>query len=196
MDDIKKVNINIPIPKIKRRERKTKKATGGNPLPVVSTIKFGGDKKPEVMTLNPKPNQDINPTITKQPINIHLNPKPTLLQTPSIKKITPTNIKIIHNKKLIRKTIGLNPTIQIKPNKRRNFTLKRKFSPKNITIHFENTNDIKNKRENIIKDINNMDEKTINAKLIERGLLRPTANPPLEWKKNILIDVLMLPTRL
>jgi hypothetical protein len=185
MSDIKHVNINIPIPK-EKRQRKTKKASGGNPVPVLSTIRYGGDKKPEPITN----------LVTKPTINIKLAEKPTikLAEKPNVTVAPPTKVKIVDNKTPIQKKAPIN--VLIKPNKRRNFTLKRKFAPKNITIHFENANDIKKKREEIVNKVNNMDEKDINAKLMANGLLRPSANPPLQWKKSMLVDILMFPTRL
>jgi hypothetical protein len=195
MSDIKHVNINIPIPK-EKRQRKTKKASGGDPMPVLSTIRYGGNKKPEVVT-NPvnKPEMVNNP-VNKPTINIKLAEKPTikLAEKPNVTNAPPTKVKIVDNKTPIQRKAPVN--VLIKPNKRRNFTLRRKFAPKNITIHFENANDIKKKREEVVNKVNKMEEKDINAKLMANGLLRPSANPPLQWKKSMLVDILMFPTRL
>jgi hypothetical protein len=215
MSDIKQVNINVPIPKVKK-ERKTRKmdkenkvnkpVTGGNPLPnpmpvqvsnpmpvqvsnpmpVLSTIRIGGNKSINNMAHN-KPIININvPTNNAPSVNL-----------PSAKKITPNSVKIVNSKKpAIRKIISEHPKLNIQPNKRRNFTLKRKFTSKNIIIQVENANEIKKSRENIEAKIKAMTEDEITKKLISRGLMRPTANPPLKWKQSMMADIMMFPTRL
>lgn len=198
MSDIKQVNINVPIPKVKK-ERKTRKSEksekvmktieGGNPMPVLSTIRVGGEHTNNIVQSLNKPTIKINIPNT--------DTNKTLINLPSAKKITPNSVKIVNSKKpLLRKTITDYPKVNIQPNKRRNFTLKRKFSSKNITIHIENANSIKKSRENIENKVKVMNEDEISKKLIARGLMRPTANPPLKWKQNMMRDIMLFPTRL
>ena len=186
MTDIKQVNINVPITKVKkeRKTRKTEKVVkGGDPLPVLSTIRVGGQ------------NPDIKPHVNKPTLNINI-PKVSANVEP-VKKTTPNAVKIVNSKKTqIRKPNNEQTKIHIQPNKRRNFTLKRKFSSKNVTIQVENENTIAQSRQNVENKINIMNEDEINQKLIMRGLMRPKANPPLKWKKNMLRDIMLFPARL
>lgn len=190
MTDIKHVNINVPIAKVKK-ERKTRKTEknvekvvkGGDPMPVLSTIRVGGQ------------NPDIKLPVNKPTLNINI-PKVSANVEP-VKKTTPNAVKIVNSKKpQVRKANAEQTKIHIQPNKRRNFTLKRKFSSKNITIQVENAHTIAQSRQNVENKVNIMNEDEINQKLIARGLMRPKANPPLKWKKNMLRDIMLFPARL
>jgi hypothetical protein len=173
------------IRKSAEKEEKADKV-GGNPVPVLSTIRFGGK-------IAETPN-----IVDKKPIlNINLTKKHALEQNTPGTKPTQNNVKIIDSKKPIhRKTIHTDAKIHIQPNKRRNFTMKRKFTSKNIMINIENLDQIKKSRKAIEEKVRNMSEQEITTNLIKKGLLRPNANPPRSWKENTLIDIMMFPVRL
>ena len=190
MTDIKEIKINVPIPVSKTRKGKRvpklekpvavlekplseKKLVGGEPLPVLSTIRVGGSKKPAVKVSLPYANSP---------------------HTPSPSQSVPAPIKVVQ-KQVVRKTIQPVKVV-VQPTKRKNFTMKRNFTEKRITIQVENSNKIKKNRESVEKKVKNMSLSEITEKLRARGLVRPMSNPPETMQRTMMTDIMMFPTPL
>jgi hypothetical protein len=194
MTDIKEIKINVPIPVSKTRKGKrvpkvekpviekpllekpvsAKKLVGGEPLPVLSTIRVGGSKKPVVKVQLPYSNSPHTPSPPIKPV-----PAPIKVVQKTVIRKTPPAIKVL-----------------VQPTKRKNFTMKRKFTEKKITIQVENSNKIKKNRESIEKKVKNMPLSEITEKLRARGLVRAMSNPPEAMQRTMMTDILMFPTPL
>jgi hypothetical protein len=167
MTEVKELKINVPIPVSKTRKGR-KKATV---LPYAESVN------------TPSP-------LKKKPsITVPIQPLLLPVVKPVIKPVQ-TPVKVIE--KPLRKT--MNPVkLNIQPNKRKNFTLKRKFTAKRITIQVENSNKIKKNREHIENTVQNMALPEITERLRAKGLVRPTSNPPETMQRNMMIDIMMFP---
>jgi len=161
----------IGLPIAKKAEQS--KIVGGDPMPVLSTIRFGGAKKPVVKVPLPYANSQHTPSPSK-PVQAPVK----LVQKPVSRKVK-TPIKIL-----------------VQPTKRKNFTLKRKFTEKRIIIQVENSNKVKKNRESIEKQVLNMPLSEITERLRKRGLVRPMSNPPESMQRTMMIDIMMFPTPL
>jgi hypothetical protein len=166
MSEIKQVNMTIPIPvKTTRRGRKpklpmqgvplpskpvftptipVKQAAGANPLPPavapsLSTTTAVGGKKKETLKI----------ALPASKVQAHVS-KP---------KSEAPAVKIVPAKKQVPQTRKITPVaakVKISPTKRKNQTLKLKFSTKKITIHVENATKIRKTRESIEKQVAKM----------------------------------------
>jgi hypothetical protein len=187
-DEIKQVNMTVPQPAPKRkRTRKApvavksvatptipvvQAAGGAPPLPSLSTTHVvGGKKKPVVKVPLPYNNSPNTPIpVSKTPVEIMPG-----------KRITPTRKET---------------RVHIQPTKRKNFTMKRKFKNKRITIHVDNANKVKKTIGLVEKQVADMKLSEITAKLRSRGLLREKANPPESMQRSMMKDMLLLPNSL
>jgi len=188
-DEIKQVNMTVPQPAPKRkRTRKAPAVTvkpvatptipvvqaagGAPPLPSLSTTHVvGGKKKPVVKVPLPYNNSPNTPIpVSKTPVEIMPG-----------KRVTPTR----------RET-----RVHIQPTKRKNFTMKRKFKNKRITIHVDNANKVKKTVGLVEKKVADMKLSDITAKLRARGLIREKANPPEAMQRSMMKDMLLLPNPL
>jgi hypothetical protein len=98
-------------------------------------------------------------------------------------------VKVIQKPATVSRKAPLKVNVQ--PTKRKNFTMKRKFLAKKITINIENANKIKNKRDTIEKKVANMTLSEVTEKLHQNGLVRPTANPPEKMQRGWMVDFMM-----
>lgn len=181
MSEIKQVNMTVPnlAPKRKRTRKATTmpvrtptipvaQAAGAVPLPSLSTTHVVGGKKPVVKVPLPYNNSPSTPSpVSKTPV-----------------AIVPAK-KVVQSRKETR--------VQIQPTKRKNFTMKRKFTNKKITIHVDNTNKIKKTHSSVEKQVSEMKLPEITAKLRSRGLIREKANPPEAMQRSMMKDMMMLP---
>ena len=193
MTEIKEIKINVPIPVSKTRKGKkipkavsekppkqepvkqepVKKLVGGEPMPVLSTIRVGGAKKPSLKVPLPYGNSQ---------------------HTPSPQKAVLAPVKVVQ--KQISRKVQTPVKILVQPTKRKNFTMKRKFTEKRITIQMDNSNKLKKNRESIEKQVKNMPLVEITEKLRLRGLVRAQSNPPEAMQRTMMIDIMMFPTPL
>jgi len=180
MSDIKHIKFDVPVPVSKtRKSRKTAlKATQVKPTPKPVLAEM---KKPVLAEVK-KPVINVNVPYGNSPHT----PSPAPLKKPVL--ITPP-VKVIQKPVTISRKAPLKVNVQ--PNKRKNFTMKRKFVTKKITINVENVNKIKNKRETIEKTVANMSLPEVTAKLRANGLVRPTANPPEKMQRGWMVDFMM-----
>lgn len=184
MTEVKEIKINVPIPVSKTRKSKKQALADKGALlqepskpiiktGVLSSVKIGGKQTisvplPYAKSINtPSPVKPVVKSVLKQPIK--------LIEKTPVRK-APSTIKV-----------------NVQPIKRKNFTLKRKFTAKKITIQVENSNKIKKNRENIENIVKNMDLKEITNKLREKNLVRHTSNPPEQMQRNMMIDIMMFP---
>ena len=185
-DEIKQVNMTVPqaAPKRKRTRKATVtvkpvatptipvvQAAGAAPLPSLSTTHVVGGKKPVVKVPLPSNNSPNTPIpVSKMPVEIMPG-----------KKVMPTRKET---------------KVHIQPVKRKNFTMKRKFKNKRITIHVDNANKIKKTAGLVEKQVASMKLGDITAKLRTRGLIREKANPPEAMQRSMMKDLLLLPNPL
>jgi len=156
----------------------TTHAVGGKPRKAESSIAAiaaaGPTKKPVVKVLLPYNNSPIAAVAT--PVK-HTPVKPV--------------IKIISKPQQTRR---VEPSkVKINPEKRKNITLKRKFSEKKITVKIENASKVRKTRDAIRRKVANMKLEEVTAKLSARGLARPNAKIPEEMQRSMLVDVMMFP---
>ena len=205
MTDIKEIKINVPVPKV-RKSRKaalpkvpvptpkgvlapTPKISGGtvpisalpksgDPLPALSTIKIGGQKKPAITVKLPYSNSAKTPSPPVKPV-VKTIEKP---------------VKVIQKVVTRRAPVPVKVTVQ--PIKRKNFTIRRKFTAKRIVIQVENTNKVKNNRSVVEKKVADMPLSEITDKLRTKGLVRMSSNPPELMQRNMMIDIMLFPTPL
>ena len=187
MTEIKELKINVPIPVSKTRKgRKKTEQKQANAEPVkTKVLPYAESVKTKVL---PYAESAKTPGPIKKPtISVPL-PYSKSLQTPSPLKAAP--VKVIE--KPVRKTMN-SVKVNVQPIKRKNFTLKRKFTAKRITIQVENSNKIKKNRELIENTVQNMALTEITERLRSKGLVRPTSNPPETMQRNMMIDIMMFP---
>lgn len=195
MSDIKQIKFDVPInaPKTRKARKTTKtelKTTQVKPTPKVIAPTTGGTVIVEpVKVANQK----------KPVINVNL-PYANSPHTPSPKTPKSTNVvstppvRVIQKPSLITRKAPLKVNIQ--KNKRKNFTMKRKFIARKITINIENANKIKKNREAVEKKVANMTMAEITKNLRANGLVRKDANPPEKMQKAMMIDLLLFPVPL
>lgn len=175
-----------------------KQKAGATPLPALSTSSVvGGDPKKPVQTKpvltvpivkanigNPYNESSNTPSPVKKDTssaNMKQNlPKPVKINT--VKKISGGVTRKVENKK-----------VNIVPAKRPNKTLKKNYTAKRITINVENSSKVRKTRDNVRRNVANMELKEITKKLRERGLIRETANPPENIQRSMMIDILLFP---
>ena len=143
-------------------------AAGAAPLPSLSTTHVVGGKKPTLKVPLPYNNSPNTPVpVSKMPIEIMPG-----------KKVMPTRKET---------------KVHIQPTKRKNFTMKRKFKNKRITIHVDNANKVKKTVSLVEKEVAAMKLGEITSKLRARGLIREKANPPEAMQRSMMKDLMMLP---
>lgn len=174
MTEVKIIKFTAPLPV--KKTRRGKKAgeqpkTGGEPLPVLSTTRVVGGKKPAVKVALPYAESPKTPSPEKPIVKVVTTPKTSI----------------------IKKAVPVTPKVVIQQNKRKNITLKRKFTNKRITINVENSKKLKKKRSIVENKINNLPTCEILKSLREKGLVRPTANPPEAMIKSMMVDIMMFP---
>lgn len=134
-------------------------------------------------------------SIKKKPtVNVNL-PYLNSPHTPSpaqAKKPQQSPVKV-NEKPAISNTRKVIPRVTIKPNKRKNFTMKRKFLARRIMIDIENANKSNKKRDSIEKKVTSMPLCDITKNLRENGMVRPGINPPEKMQRAMMIDLLMFP---
>ena len=113
--------------------------------------------------------------------------KPTSVVLPE-----PT-VKLVNKPSIVRKTVNNTPKIVIQPNKRKNMTLKRKFTSKRITIQVENSKKLKKLRETAERNLDKLKPCDILNTLRKNGLVRPNANPPDSLNRAMMLDIMMFP---
>ena len=185
MTEIKELKINVPIPVKTRKGRKKTEQKQANAEPVkTKVLPYAESVKTKVL---PYAESAKTPAPIKKPtISVPL-PYSKSVQTPSpLKPLTP--VKVIE--KPVRKTMNA-VKVNVQPIKRKNFTLKRKFTAKRITIQVENSNKIKKNRELIENTVKNMGLPEITERLRSKGLVRPTSNPPETMQRNMMIDIMV-----
>lgn len=177
--ELKQIKYTAPTPV--KRVRKTKKQSldGGSapvpaavPAPVLSTISIGGAKKPTLKVVIPYAESAKTPS-----------------PTPTVEKPV---IKVVE-KPAVKKVVTAAPKVIVNQNKRKNLTLKRKFTNKRITIHVENSKKLKKLRETAVKNLNKLSATEILTTLKERGLVRPQASPPDSLNRAMMLDIMMFP---
>lgn len=173
----------------------TPKQKAGAPLPALSTTTVVGGKKNASATV--APTNKHKPSIpVPLPYNESSN-TPAPVSVSSLKKATnePTQLKIMPAKKTNNVTHkAVEQKVQIQPMKRKNVTLKNKFTAKKITIHMENSSKVRKTRDSIRKNVANMPLSEITKKLREKGLIRETANPPENIQRLMMIDIFLFPS--
>lgn len=173
-----------------------KQKAGSTALPVLSTSSVvGGDPKKSTQAKH-----IVNIPIVKANIG---NPYNESTNTPSPVKTTnanekanlpkPVKINTIKKTPETRKVENKNKKVNIVPAKRPNKTLKKNYTAKKITIHMENSSKVRKTRDNVRRNVANMELKEITQKLRDRGLIRETANPPENIQRSMMIDILLFP---
>jgi hypothetical protein len=130
----------------------------------------------------------------KPTVNVNLpylnsphTPSPTHTQKPQQSPVK------VNEKPAVSTTRKVIPRVTIKPTKRKNFTMKRKFVARHIMIDIENANKSNKKRDSIEKKVANMPLCDITKNLRENGIVRPDINPPEKMQRSMMIDLLMFP---
>jgi hypothetical protein len=174
-----------------------KQKAGSTPLPALSTSSVvGGDPKKSTQAKSV-----VNIPIVKanigNPYNKSSNtPSPVKKETSNTDKANlpkPVKINTIKKTPETRKVENKNKKVNIVPAKRPNKTLKKNYTAKKITIHMENSSKVRKTRDNVRRNVANMELKEITKKLRERGLIRETANPPENIQRSMMIDILLFP---
>jgi len=121
--------------------------------------------------------------------------KPTsVVQTKPTSVVLPEpTVKLVNKPSIVRKTVNNTPKIVIQPNKRKNMTLKRKFTSKRITIQVENSKKLKKLRETAERNLDKLKPCDILNTLRKNGLVRPNANPPDSLNRAMMLDIMMFP---
>ena len=183
--ELKQIKYTAPAP-VKRVRKTKKQSLGGGlvpapaavaaqvqgPAPVLSTIRIGGAKKQTLKVAVPYTESAKTPS----PAQTVEQPVIKVVEKPVVKKVAATAPKVVVNQ-----------------NKRKNLTLKRKFTNKRITIHVENSKKLKKLRENAVKNLNKLSASEILTTLKERGLVRPQASPPDSLNRAMMLDIMMFP---
>lgn len=135
------------------------------------------------------------PTLVKPTLVKPTLAKPTLVKLPEpvTHTIQEPTVRLVNKPSIIRKTVNNTPKIVIQPNKRKNMTLKRKFTAKKITIQVENQKKLKKLRENAEKNLDKLKPCDILNSLRKNGLVRPNANPPEALNRAMMLDIMMFP---
>jgi hypothetical protein len=169
---------------------------GGDPLPMLSTTTAvgGGKKKAKPAVAVPLPYNESKAS----PSPAHKKEEPAKT-TPTV-KVNPTKKPSValtrKHAEAVEKAAKASKMVNIQPTKRRNFTLKRNFKAKKITITVENSSKMRKTRDGIRRTVANMPLADITIKLQARGLMRAGANVPEHMQRSMMSDVLMFPTPL
>uniref|UniRef100_A0A6C0DST8 Uncharacterized protein n=1 Tax=viral metagenome TaxID=1070528 RepID=A0A6C0DST8_9ZZZZ len=215
-DDIKRVVYDVPAVPVRNTRRRTRQGPASKPKPVAvpkipvaqaagaavgtasavprpmlsTTTAVGGSKKRDpvaaIVAAGP----------TKKPIvkvALPYNNSPAAaVATPPKPKTAPPAVKIVHKPVQTRRVEPVNK-VKINPEKRKNTTLKRKFSEKKVVVKIESASKVRKTRDAIRRKVANMKIEEVSEKLRARGLTRPNAKVPEEMQRNMLIDVMMFP---
>jgi len=219
-EELKQIKYTAPVPV--KKTRRSKKAVGGDiikasspPLPILSTTHAVGGAKKETIKVSlpysespktPSPVKVVPAKVTVQPrVASLVKPtqvpslvKPAQVQKPvSLPSVKPAivepTVKLVNKPSIVRKTVNNTPKIVIQPNKRKNMTLKRKFTTKRITIQVENSKKLKKLRETAEKNLDKLKPCDILSTLRKNGLVRPNANPPEALNRAMMLDIMMFP---
>jgi len=169
---------------------------GGDPLPMLSTTTaVGGSKKKAKPALAvPLPYNESKTAPSPAP-----KKEEPVKTTPTV-KVNPTKKPSValtrKNAEAVEKAAKASKMVNIQPTKRRNFTLKRNFKAKKITITVENSSKMRKTRDGIRRTVANMPLADITIKLQARGLMRAGAKVPEHMQRAMMSDILMFPTPL
>ena len=169
---------------------------GGDPLPMLSTTTAvgGGKKKAKPALAVPLPYNESKTTPSPAP------KKEETVKTTPVVKVNPTKKPSValtrKHAEAVEKAAKASKMVNIQPTKRRNFTLKRNFKAKKITITVENSSKMRKTRDGIRRTVANMPLADITIKLQARGLMRAGANVPEHMQRSMMSDILMFPTPL
>jgi hypothetical protein len=169
---------------------------GGDPLPMLSTTTAvgGGKKKAKPALAVPLPYNESK--VSPSPSAKKEEPAKT---TPTV-KVNPTKKPSValtrKHAEAVEKAAKASKMVNIQPTKRRNFTLKRNFKAKKITITVENSSKMRKTRDGIRRTVANMPLGDITIKLQARGLMRAGAKVPEHMQRAMMSDILMFPTPL
>jgi len=169
----------MTVPNLAPKRKRTRKATAPVPVrtPTIPVAQAAGAAPSTHAVGGKKP-------VLKVPLPYNNSPN-----TPS--PVSKTPVAIVPAKKVVQSR--KETRVQIQPTKRKNFTMKRKFTNKRITIQVDNTNKIKNRHSSVEKRVSEMKLPEITAKLRSRGLIREKANPPEAMQRSMMKDMMMLP---
>lgn len=210
MSDIKHIKFDIPAPAAKTRKgrkssvkpvSKAKSVAATSTSLPNATSDIPVNTNAAVATINiantVNKAKTVKSDIKKKPtINVNL-PYANSPHTPApIKKVVPVPPPVKVVQKAVVPTRKAPLKVNVQKNKRKNFTLKRKFVARKITINIENANKIKKNREAVEKKVANMPMAEITKNLRANGLVRPDANPPEKMQKTMMIDLLLFPVPL
>ena len=215
-EELKQIKYTAPAPV--KKTRRAKKTVGGDiikasspPLPILSTTHaVGGVKKETIKVSLPYNESSKTPSPAKAapakaaPAKVQVQPKSTTLVKPAqaASVVLPANkptvapeptIKVVNKPSVVRKTVNNTPKIVIQPTKRKNMTLKRKFTTKRITIQVENSKKLKKLRETAERNVDKLKPCDILNTLRKNGLVRPNANPPAALNRAMMLDIMMFP---
>jgi hypothetical protein len=210
-EELKQIKYTAPAPV--KKTRRSKKVVGGDiikasspPLPILSTTHaVGGVKKETIKVSLPYNESSKTPSPAKVvPAKVQVQPKSATLVKPAqaASVVLPANkptvapeptIKVVNKPSLVRKTVNNTPKIVIQPTKRKNMTLKRKFTTKRITIQVENSKKLKKLRETAERNVDKLKPCDILNTLRKNGLVRPNANPPEALNRAMMLDIMMFP---
>lgn len=183
-EELKQIKYTAPAPVKKTRRSKkaqvAEKVGGADPLPALSTTRVVGGAKPVLKVSIPYTESAKTPSPIK-----HIAKQAA--------SIVPTTVKVVSKPVIVKKAEVISPKVVVSQNKRKNMTLKRKFTNKRITIHVENSKKLKKLRDNAEKNVNNMSPCAILKSLKEKGLVRPNANPPDSLNRAMMLDIMMFP---
>jgi hypothetical protein len=207
-EELKQIKYTAPAPV--KKTRRSKKSVGGDvvkasspPVPALSTTHaVGGTKKATIKVALPYNESSKTPSPAKVKVNVQpksvvlAKPEP-LPQTKKPEVVTPPTpeptVKVVNKPSIVRKTVVSQPKIVVSQNKRRNMTLKRKFTNKRITIQIENSKKLKKLRETAEKNLAKLKPCDILNRLRKNGLVRPNANPPEALNRAMMLDIMMFP---
>jgi hypothetical protein len=182
MSDLKEVKMTVPNKA--PRKRRTQKA---------------GPALAKVPTATPVPTPMIPVAQAAGGVTVAVGgkKKPTLkIPLPYAEsKNAPTPVSLLA-KKITGPPAQKQTRVHIKPTKRKNFTMKRKFAAKKITVQIDNSSKARKTRDAITKTVSEMKLPEITAKLREKGLIREKANPPEAMQRAMMKDIMNFPTPL
>jgi hypothetical protein len=214
-DDIKRVVYDVPAAPVRNTRRRTRQGPASKPKPVAvpkipvaqaagaavaasavprpmlsTTTAVGGSKKRDPVAAIVAAGPTKKPTV-KVPLPYNNSPAAAVVTPPKPKTALPA-VKIVHKPLQTRRVEPVNK-VKINPEKRKNTTLKRKFSEKKVVVKIESPSKVRKTRDAIRRKVANMKIEEVSEKLRARGLARPNAKVPEEMQRNMLIDVMMFP---
>ena len=219
-DDIKRVVYDVPVAPVKNTRRRTRQgpASKAKPVPVPKIpVAQAAGAAVAMPTVAPLPMLSTTHAVggkTRDPVAAIVAAGPT--KKPSVKVPLPYNnspvaavatpvkshakaaaaaapaVKIVQRPAQTRRVEPVNK-VKISPEKRKNTTLKRRFSEKKIVVKIESASKIRKTRDAIRRKVANMKLEEVTEKLTARGLARPNAKVPETMQRNMLVDVMMFP---